>query len=159
MARNMFTKFKDWLIRAGVKFIRPFVINILLQEIRVWGDRGRLHIAPTASMGNTLFNTVSGEITVGEHAFTGHNVSILTGRHDYKMVMRDRQLNWPTEGGDIIIGRGVWIGSNSTIIGPCKIGDHAVIAAGSVVTKDVGSGSVVAGVPAKHIKQISGYQD
>lgn len=46
-------------------------------------------------------------------------------------------------------------GSNVTILGPCNIGDHAVIATGAVVSRDVMRGSVVAGVPAKVIKIIS----
>jgi acetyltransferase-like isoleucine patch superfamily enzyme len=155
MLGDIYRKFKDRIIKIGVSLLRPFVINILFQEIRVWGDKKRLHIAPTASMANTLFNTASGKITVGASTFTGHNVSILTGRHDYNMFLDDRRLRWPTSGGDIVIGSGVWIGSNATLIGPCKVGDHAVIAAGSVVISDVGRGTIVAGVPAKPIKQIS----
>lgn len=50
------------------------------------------------------------------------------------------------------IGNDVWIGSDSIILGGVTIGDGAVVAAGSVVTKDVEPYSVVAGVPAKVIK-------
>ena len=52
----------------------------------------------------------------------------------------------------IDIGNDVWIGGNVTIIGNRKIGDGAVIAAGSIVTSDVEAYSVVGGVPAKLIK-------
>ncbi len=50
------------------------------------------------------------------------------------------------------IGNYVDIGANVVIIGPVKIGDHAVIGAGSVVVKDVPTGAVVAGNPAKVIR-------
>jgi acetyltransferase-like isoleucine patch superfamily enzyme len=50
------------------------------------------------------------------------------------------------------IGNDVWIGANSVILGNIKIGDGAIIAAGSVVTKDVLPYSIVGGVPAKIIK-------
>lgn len=54
--------------------------------------------------------------------------------------------------GDIIIGNDVWIGASSTIVSGVKIGHGAVIAANSVVTKDVLPYSIVAGNPAKHIR-------
>ncbi|MFQ7156081.1 MAG: CatB-related O-acetyltransferase [Merdimonas faecis] len=52
----------------------------------------------------------------------------------------------------IIVGNDVYIGFGATIIGPCKIGDGAVIAAGAVVTKDVEPYEIVGGVPASRIK-------
>ena len=55
--------------------------------------------------------------------------------------------------GDIIIEDDVWIGYRSTILSGVHIGQGAVIAAGSVVTKDVPPYTVVAGVPAKNIKK------
>lgn len=54
----------------------------------------------------------------------------------------------------VFIGKNVWIGSSSTITPGVRIGDGAVIAAGSVVTKDVESYSLVGGVPAKKIKSL-----
>jgi len=55
--------------------------------------------------------------------------------------------------GDVILEDNVWVGSNSTIVGSVKIGKNSVVAAGAVVTKDVPSNCVVAGVPAKIIKK------
>jgi acetyltransferase-like isoleucine patch superfamily enzyme len=52
----------------------------------------------------------------------------------------------------VLIGNDVWIGMNVLIIGNVAIGDGAVIAAGSVVTKNIEPYSIVGGVPAKHIK-------
>ncbi|GGH87258.1 hypothetical protein GCM10007362_48960 [Saccharibacillus endophyticus] len=54
----------------------------------------------------------------------------------------------------VVIGQNVWIGSNATLLPGVTIGDHAVVAAGAVVTKDVPQDAVVAGVPAKFIKTI-----
>lgn len=54
----------------------------------------------------------------------------------------------------IRIGKNVWVGANATILPSVTIGDHAVIAAGAVVAKDVPGGVVAAGVPAKVIKKI-----
>lgn len=52
----------------------------------------------------------------------------------------------------IVIGNDVWIGSHVLIMGGVTIGDGAIVAAGSVVTKDIQPYSIVGGVPAKHIK-------
>lgn len=56
----------------------------------------------------------------------------------------------------IHIGRNVWIGANATVLPGVTIGDHAVIAAGAVVTKDVPANTVVGGVPAKVIRMMDG---
>ena len=58
----------------------------------------------------------------------------------------------PPNKGNITIGNDVWVGLNCMIMGGVTIGDGAVIAAGSVVTKDVNPYSVTGGSPAKHIK-------
>jgi acetyltransferase-like isoleucine patch superfamily enzyme len=142
--------------RLQVDQLSPIVQTIINTEIRIWGERDRLHLAPTSEMVNTLFNLSSGQITVGDHTFTGHNVSIITGTHDYHAVLADRLTHIPESGRDITIGQGVWIGSNAIILGPCTIGDHAVIAAGAVVTagSQIPAGVIVAGIPAKVIKPI-----
>src|SRR5262245_28421207 len=135
--------FREWVVGLVRKEVRQ-----LLSEHRVKGQSQRLSIDPTAVVQNALFNTVSGTITVEPFAFFGHNVSVLTGTHDCLAFDRARQQAVPAEGRDIRIGRGAWIGSNATILGPCTIGEHAVVAAGAVVTRDVPALTVVAGVPA-----------
>ncbi len=59
---------------------------------------------------------------------------------------------YPTKG-DTIIGNDVWIGYNATIMAGVKVGDGAIIATNSVVTKDVGPYTVVGGNPAREIKK------
>ena len=54
----------------------------------------------------------------------------------------------------VMIGDDVWIGANAVILPGVTIGKHCVVAAGAVVTKDVPDNSLIAGVPAKLIKQI-----
>lgn len=120
-----------------------------LRDHHVWGPAGRLRIAPTAHVNDALFNTESGTITVGEHAFFGHGVAVLTGTHDVAQVREARQRAVPAEGRDVEIGSGAWIGTRALVLGPCRIGADAVVAAGAVVTRDVPDGARVAGVPAR----------
>ena len=60
-----------------------------------------------------------------------------------------------TSKGPVIIGDNVWIGDKATILGGVTIGESVIIAANSVVTKDVPPYSVVAGIPAKVIKKMN----
>lgn len=119
----------------------------------LWGEEERLHISDLAAVFTCFFNTNSGSITVGDYTFAGSGVSILAGSHDQHLkglLRRDAEI---TEGCDIKIGKGVWLASNSTILGPATIGDNAVIAAGAVVVPGtvIPENAIYAGIPAKCI--------
>ncbi|MEK0312217.1 acyltransferase [Cohnella sp. 56] len=76
-------------------------------------------------------------ITIGDNCIVGYNSTLLT--HEY--LIKEYRL------GDIVIGSHVMIGANVTILPGVTIGDHAVIAAGSVVHKDVPAHARVGGNP------------
>ena len=61
--------------------------------------------------------------------------------------------------GRIIIGNNVFIGSNTILLPGVRIGDNVVVAAGSIVSKDIPNNTVVAGVPAKKIRSFSEYKE
>jgi len=149
-------KFLKLKIKTQIlRLLKPVFDDLSLTTYRVYGSPKRLSIDPKAKVANSLFNTFSGNIRIDEYAFAGHNVSFLTGRHDYHLCDEERMFNIPLEGNDIHVKKGVWIGSNSTIIGPCIIEENAVVAAGSIVTRDVESNCIVGGCPAKLIKKIN----
>ena len=104
---------------------------------RVYGDPAKLHVASTAVVNDALFNLSSGEITIGEWAFFGHGVSVLTGTHDWRTFGKVRQTAVPKTGRDVVIEEGVWVSSGATVVGPCRIGANAVVAVGAVVLGDV----------------------
>ncbi len=119
-----------------------------LRRPLIYGDPARLHLDPTAVVNNALFNLSSGDITVGRYAFFGHGVAILTGTHDITRFGRDRQLAVPKTGRDVVVGEGAWLSSFAIVVGPCTIGEHAVVGVGSLVLHDVAPYTVVAGSPA-----------
>ncbi len=90
-----------------------------------------------------------GGITIGDDCLIGHAVVFATLNHGLAPEKRFSMTPAP-----IVLGRNVWVGSNATILQGVTIGDHAVIAAGAVVTKDVPAYTVVGGVPAKIIRRI-----
>lgn len=90
-----------------------------------------------------------GGVYIGDGCQIGHNVVFATLNHG--IAPQDRQNTYPAP---VVLGRNVWVGSNSTILQGVTIGDNAIIAAGAVVTKDVPADTVVGGVPARFIKRI-----
>jgi acetyltransferase-like isoleucine patch superfamily enzyme len=131
-----------------------FVKNIVLNKHLIFGDAKRLKISKNAVVNNATFNLVSGEIIIEDWVFFGHNVSIITGTHDVNALGKSRMNSIPTEKRDVVIRTGAWIASNATIIGPCVIGENAVVAACSLVNRDVPPNTIVGGVPAKTIREI-----
>lgn len=103
---------------------------------------------------NTIFNTGSGTITLGDGVIFGHNCMLLTGKHNYKAKDKNTLKYDVPQGRNIVIGDGCWIASGAMIMGGVTIGKHSVVAAGAIVTKDVPDYSFVAGIPAKIIKKI-----
>lgn len=91
-----------------------------------------------------------GGIFIGDGALIGHNVVLATLNHAKSPKDRGSMVPAP-----IHIGRNVWIGSNATVLPGVTIGDGAIVAAGAVVTKDVPENTIVGGVPAKIIRQLS----
>ena len=90
-----------------------------------------------------------GGVTLGDGCQIGHNVVFATLNHG--LQPEERGITYPAP---IVLGKNVWVGSNSTILQGVTIGDNAVIAAGAVVTKDVEPGTIVGGVPARFIKKL-----
>lgn len=84
-------------------------------------------------------------VSIGRNCQFAAEVTILTGSHDEK--------NMEPSKSQISIGEGVWVGARVTVMPGVKIGDHAVIGAGSLVTKDIPDWAVAAGVPAKVLRK------
>lgn len=94
-----------------------------------------------------------GGITLGDGCLIGHNVVFATLNHGFAPA--DRTSLYPAP---IVLGKNVWVGSNSTLLQGIRIGDNAVIGAGSVVTKDVPANTIVGGVPARILRRIDTEQ-
>ena len=135
-------------LRELAKQLAPYISEELLNQPHFWGDRSRLHLSDDVYVNNTFFNLSSGNVFIGKHAFFGNNCSVITGTHPINKKNRERHWH-PHNGNDIHIGEGVWIASHAIIIGPCKIGDHAVVASGSVLLPgEYEGGCLYAGYPA-----------
>lgn len=91
------------------------------------------------------------DIYVGDNCMFGPNVVIATSGHPILPILRENHYvyNLP-----IKIGKNVWVGSGVQILPGVTIGDHSVIGAGSVVTKDIPANVVAYGSPCRVIREI-----
>lgn len=106
------------------------------------GDRTRI------GLGNTLI----GPINIGNEIMLAQNIVMSGLNHGYEDISKSIHDQAVTTA-QITIEDQAWIGANSIIVAGITVGKHAVVAAGSVVTKDVPAYSIVAGNPAKLMKQ------
>jgi acetyltransferase-like isoleucine patch superfamily enzyme len=90
------------------------------------------------------------EISIGDDVMIGPNVSIITAGHP--VAPSDRRTCVVAK--PITIERNVWVAAGATIIGGVTVGENSVVAAGSVVTKDVPPNTLVAGNPATVVRAI-----
>ena len=100
-----------------------------------------------------LHNTVIGPVTIGNHVNLAQGITVTALNHNFteKDMRIDEQGVSTTP---VTIRDDIWIGANAVILPGVTIGDHSVVAAGAVVTKDVPPHTLVAGVPAKIIKTL-----
>ena len=163
------TLYDFWLLPSRV-VNKVLISPILRKSVRKCGKKvvvGRnfraygiknITLGSDVSLGeNNLFMTTRANIIIGNHVMTGPNVTMITGGHRTDLIGRymttvgDSEKR-PEDDRDIVLQGDNWIGANAIILRGVTIGEGAIIAAGSVVTKDVPPYSVFGGVPAHCIK-------
>ncbi len=116
------------------------------EDFNVWNTSfGDIAVGKRCWFG--LNNILMGPVEIGDRVSTGPYVMILGPRHPVLAEFAQQRQK-------TVIGNNVWISSGSIILFGVKIGDGAVISAGSVVTKDVPAGAFVGGNPARNLSGI-----
>ena len=152
--------FVDWFVR------RVFWVWGRLRFAAMVRDRGagcvchwgadlkypqNIHLGEGVVIGVNASIGAHSEVRIGNRVRISSEVQIETAGLDFVTA----QLPYPHVSKPIVIEDGVWIGSRALVLGGVRIGAHAVVAAGSVVTKDVPAGSLVGGVPARVLKLLT----
>lgn len=156
--KNLFLKSDQTYIDVGCQFISPHRISLsgyvhINANCYFDASNGYIEIGNLSAFNRGIHINAScgGKIVIGEQCMIGPGVIMRTANHNYArndMPIQNQGHNY----GDIIVSDDVWIGANAIILGKIIIGRGAIIGAGAVVTKDVPSMAIVAGVPAKLLK-------
>lgn len=117
--------------------------------IRELGEE--LIIGDNVGIAANTFIAMRGKLEIGDNTIFGPGVSIHCENHNFSDLETPIRLQGATRKG-VKIGKDCWIGSKAVILDGVTIGDHVIVAAGAVVTKDVPDYAIVGGVPAKVIK-------
>ncbi len=91
-------------------------------------------------------------IIIGDDVLLGHGIHLYTNKHSFQRKGTPIVEQGYDKQENIILENGCWVGANSIVLPGVRVGVNAVVGAGSVVTKDVPDGVVVAGNPARRIK-------
>ena len=112
------------------------------------GDEIRVGLHVFINQNCTFYDL--GGLHIADDVMIGPNVNIITASHP----LEPSQRRAVTIGKRIVIERNVWIAAGATVIGGVTVGENSVVAAGSVVTKDVPRNTLVGGNPARVIRSI-----
>lgn len=152
----------DRLGRRVTLWGRPKVVN---RGRMTFGDRVRL-VSDVATL--ELVSLEGGHLEIGENVFINYGSSLVAASHvvvgndcliGTHVIVMDcdfhcvEDKSWDTTGKPITLEDRVWLGNRSIILKGITVGHDAVVAAGSVVTKDVPARTVVAGNPARVVRE------
>jgi acetyltransferase-like isoleucine patch superfamily enzyme len=150
----------------SMNFIKKIFLQIMGAKIGsgvvmypgIWITPGRnLIIEDDVDLAKDVLITTSGGVFIGKRSLVGYRTQIISADHE----IPPQGEPFPISGNklaEVRIEQDVWIGANCIITPGVVIGYGAVVAAGSVVTKDVLANSIVGGVPAKLIKMRKKYE-
>lgn len=141
--KSLFRKKKDILReynKKGAEIQFPFCIS----------DSNNLHVNPPVYIGPEAWLQLRGALYIDSGTIIGPRLKVHTSNHRWEGDMLPYDDIYLVE--DVYIGKNVWIGADVTLMPGVRIGEGAVIAACSCVTKDVPPLALVGGCPAKVIK-------
>jgi acetyltransferase-like isoleucine patch superfamily enzyme len=115
------------------------------------GEAASIRIGKNCSIGDRTEIHAGRRVEIGDSTIIAWDCVIMD--RDYHATGRNTEKIKP-----VSIGSGVWIGCRVIVLSGVTIGDGAIVAAGSVVTRDVAANTLVAGNPARTIKKVEGWQ-
>lgn len=133
-------RIQEKVMQGGLQLETPFYIF----------DESKLTISPPVYIGPNSNLYLRGRLSIDSGTIIGPSLTVHTANHNYEgeaLPYDDKYI-----ASDVKIGKNVWIGAHCTILPGVSIGEGAVVAASSVVSKSVPNFAVVAGNPAKIIK-------
>lgn len=132
-------------------FLKSYGGARIYEGVTIWYPY-RVRLGRGVTLNEWVYISGFGGVCIGDNVRIGHRVTILSS--DHEIPSRETLIrNAGLRKGPVQIGADVFIGANTTILRGVTIGKGSVIGAGSVVTRDVPEYSIVAGVPARVIRE------
>lgn len=144
-------KYNIWYRMLGIQQLGK---NFKAAFFSVIGDYHNIYLHDNAEINPGCFLVAKAKIEIGENSTLAYRVTVLTSANPNGPENKLYSI-YPEKIAPVTIGNNVWVGSNVTILPGVTIGDCSVIAAGSVVTKDIPEKVLAAGNPAvikKHLE-------
>lgn len=144
-------------IKLGQTALRRFCGKMMLENCgRKVNIEKNAYFSPKVSLGDYsgigVNAKIHGKCIIGHHVMMGEECIVITRNHNYSRTDIPMMEQGFDEEMPVVIGNDVWIGDRVTILPGVHIGDGCIIGAGTVVTKDIPSYSIAAGVPARVIR-------
>jgi acetyltransferase-like isoleucine patch superfamily enzyme len=132
----------------------------LIRPSGFWGGNlgAGMVMGNRSSIGACSFIGCAGWLRVGDDVMMGPRVTIIAQNHNFSDLTQPMNRQGVSSKG-VTIGNDVWIGACVTILDGVTVGDHAIVAAGALVTNDVAPYAIVGGVPARKIKSRKNEQE
>lgn len=147
-----------WLRRAAVKSIFRRCGEGVIVKSRAYFGRGmNVEVGDRSQLG--LGMRADSEFKIGDDVIMGPDVVIMSWTHRFDSLDLPINRQGAGEIRPVVVGNDVWLGTRSILTPGVRIGDHAIVGAGAVVTKDVPDYAIVAGVPARFIRDRRERQD
>lgn len=124
--------------------------NVRICSSATFLGSGKLHIGANTWVGHDVLIVCTSSVKIGDDVDIAPRVYIGTGTHRLELGNNKAAGEGLSE--DIIIGNGCWLCVNSTLLPGVTIGDGVVVAAGAIVNKSFPSKTIIAGIPAKIIR-------
>ncbi len=153
---DLFVGSREGLVKigAGVSATGDVKVHlgkrVFLGRSGVFQGTGTVNVGAGTYVGNFFDFNSRASIEIAEQCMFGNFVTLVDNNHG-TAVDRDMK-DQPFEAKGIAVGRNCWLGEKSTVLAGVTIGENAIVAAGSVVTRDVPANAVVAGVPARVLR-------
>lgn len=109
-----------------------------------------VHFGKNCGIRGVELSARNGKIEIGELTMTSYGI-VIRNHDSHKVLDKEGRILNPSR--DVIIGKHVWIAQNASILKGVSIGDNSIIGFGSIVTKSCGPGCILAGNPAKVVKE------
>lgn len=143
------------VVAAGtIRVGNRFKVNCLLYRAELGAKPGaELIFGDDVFLNSGATVYAATRITIGDHTRIGYLAAI------YDSDIHEVEQGRPVRSEPIAIGRNVWIGRNAVVLPGVTVGDHAVIAAGAIVNRDVPARTLVAGNPAQTVRELRADDD